>query len=87
LNDRENHDYCTKKFIDLANQLKNEGMDIKLVSAALMSASGIYTTYTAAGDTGALEPSGVEKVIDMYRMCLENIQDIKKSQASGGEQA
>jgi hypothetical protein len=40
--DRESHNHCTHKFIELANEMKDEGYDTKLVSAALMSASGIY---------------------------------------------
>jgi hypothetical protein len=81
LSDRDNHNHCTHKFIELANELKAEGMDIQLVSAALMTASGIYATYSAAGNDGALEESGVTKVVDMYRQNLEFIQERKKSQA------
>ncbi|NND44077.1 MAG: DUF3144 domain-containing protein [Xanthomonadales bacterium] len=60
--------------------MKSEGMDIKLVSAALMSASGIYATYSAAGNNGTLEPSGVDKVAQMYRANLEHIQERKKEE-------
>jgi len=79
-NTSENHSRCTKRFIDLANQLKEEGMPIELVSAALMSASGIYATYTVAGNEGGLEQSGVDKVVSTYRSNLENIQRIKREQ-------
>lgn len=81
MSDRENHDYCTRKFIELANELKGEGMDVPLVSAALMAASGIYATYASAGNDGALQPSGVNKVVAMYRKNLEHIQKRKKAEA------
>ena len=84
MSDREKHQYCTGKFIDLANELKNEGHDVQLISAALMAASGIYATYSAAGNDGALEPSGVDKVVDLYRKNLEWIQDRKKQELGGG---
>ena len=84
MSDRENHQQCTTRFIALANEMKEEGLSIQLVSAALMSASGIYSTYTAAGNAGALEPSGVDKVVNMYRKTLEHIQESKKQDTKGG---
>jgi hypothetical protein len=81
LSDRENHNHCTERFIKLANELKDEGHEPDQVSASLMSASGIYATYVAAGNSGALEPSGVDKVVSLYRGNLENIQDSKKKGA------
>lgn len=81
MNDSEKHMYCTNKFIELANQLKEEEIDINLVNGALMTASSIYATYVAAGNSGALEPSGVEKVVGIYRKTLEHHQKIKKTQA------
>ena len=81
MKDAEKHMHCTNKFIELANQLKEEDIDINLVNGALMTASGIYATYVAAGNNGALEPSGVKKVVGLYRKTLEHHQKIKKSQA------
>jgi hypothetical protein len=78
--DRASHTHCTHKFIGLANELKDEGYDIQLISAALMSASGIYATYASAGNEGGLQPSGVDKVVMMYRRNLEHIQEAKKAQ-------
>ena len=78
--DRASHTHCTHKFIDLANELKDEGYDIQLISAALMSASGIYATYVTAGNEGGLQPSGVDKVVMMYRRNLEHVQEAKKAQ-------
>jgi len=81
LDDRESHNHCTQKFIELANELKNQGNDPQLVSAALMAASGIYATFVTAGNTGGLEPSGVDKVVMMYRRNLEHIQERKREES------
>jgi hypothetical protein len=79
VSERENHMYCTNKFIELANELKEEGINVTLVNGALMTASGIYATYIAAGNEGALEPSGVDKIVDLYRRTLEHHQSAKKA--------
>jgi hypothetical protein len=85
VNDLQKHQHCTNRFIELANSLKEDGYDVKLVSAALMSASGIYATYTVAGNEGGLNPSGVDKVVNVYRKSLENIQRAKKAKAKNTE--
>ena len=81
MGDSENHNHCTNKFIGLANELKEQGYEPKLVSAALMASSGIYATYVAAGNAGGLEPSGVDKVVMLYRRNLEHIQERKKQES------
>ena len=83
MNDMEKHNHCTHQIIELANKLKDEGHDIQLVNAALMAASGIYATYSVAGNAGALEPTGVDKVVAMYRQNLEHIQKRKKEEVQG----
>lgn len=80
MTDSASHNHCTHKFIELANELKDEGYDTLLISAALMSASGIYATYVSAGNEGGLQPSGVDKVVMMYRRNLEYIQERKKEE-------
>lgn len=80
MDDREKHNAAVARLIELANQMKNEGLPIELVSAALMSASGVYATYTAAGNDGALNPSGVDKVVEVYRRNLEHVQEAKKAE-------
>ena len=80
MDDQEKHRYCTNKFIELANQLKDEKIDPALVSGALMTASGVYATFVAAGNAGALEPTGVDKVVAVYRRTLEHHQQVKKAQ-------
>jgi len=81
MSDRENHNHCTQKFIELANELKDQHYEPELVSAALMAASGIYATFVTAGNTGGLAPSGVDKVVMMYRRNLEHIQERKKEES------
>ena len=80
MNDQEKHMYCTNKFIELANVLKKEDIDVAMVSGSLMTASSIYATYVAAGNDGALEASGVDKVVQIYRRTLEHHQVVKQAQ-------
>ena len=81
MNEQEKqHQYCTNRFIELANELKDEKIDPALVSGALMTASGIYATYVAAGNNGTLEASGVEKVVGLFRRTLEHFQKVKKDE-------
>ena len=86
MDDLEKHRYCTNKFIELANELKDENITPELVSGALMTASGIYATFVAAGNRGALEPSGVDKVVAVYRRTLEHHQKMKKAKLQGAKQ-
>jgi hypothetical protein len=83
VDDQEKHRHCTNKFIELANQLKDEQIDPVLVSGALMTASCVYATFVAAGNKGALEPSGIDKVVAVYRRTLEHHQKVKKAQLQG----
>jgi len=85
LNDQEKHQHCMSRFIELANQFKDEGHAIELISAAMMSASGVYATYVAAGNHGALEPSGVDKIVALYRKNLETIQEKKREKLAAAE--
>lgn len=80
MDDHESHRYCTNKFINLANELKEEKISPMLINGALMSASCIYSTFIAAGNDGALEPSGVDKVTNLYRQTLQDHQKAKKAQ-------
>jgi len=77
----EAHNRATTAFIDLANKLaKEEGQDVKIVSAALMAASGIYATFIAAGNNGFLAPSGVDKIAQMYKNNLGYVQKRKQEE-------
>ncbi len=75
---KEYNDIATR-FIKLANEIAAEGKTEQMVNAALMSASCIYATYVAAGNEGGLNQSGVEKVTEIYRQNLENVQKIKQT--------
>ena len=79
MNDQEKHRYCTNKFIELANDLKREDIDRVMVSGSLMTASAIYATYVGAGNNGALESSGIDKVVQVFRRTLEHHQVVKKA--------
>ena len=75
------HNKATEAFIELANRMANEqGQDIKMISAALMAASGVYATFMAAGNQGFLAPNGVERVAELYKKNLTYIQDRKKQE-------
>ena len=75
------YNLLSERFIALANEMKNEGKSQQMVNAALMSASGIYATYTAAGNDGGLTDSGVDQVVAVYKANLENVQKLKKQQS------
>jgi len=78
----KNYNELVSRFIQLANQMKDEGKSINMVNASLMSASGVYATYTAVGgDEGGLTPSGVKQVASVYKENLENVQKMKLSQS------
>jgi len=75
------HNRATTAFIELANKLaKEEDQDVKIVSAGLMAASGIYATFITAGNNGFLAPSGVEKIAEMYKNNLGYIQERKQQE-------
>ena len=75
----EQHNQSIDEFIALANEMaEKKGRDIKLVSAALMAASGVYATFMAAGNNGYLAPGGVDKVVELYQKNLTYIQERKK---------
>ena len=84
MDEMQPHNACTARFIELANSMKDDGSDLRVVSAALMASSGIYATYMAAGNAGALEPTGVDKVVAAYRQTLEHIQNRKKEEIQSG---
>ena len=76
----EIHRKCIDRFIELSNTMKDEGLEPGVVSHALMSASGIYATYAIAGNAGGLNESGIDKVTEIYKSSLKNVQRSKKEQ-------
>ena len=73
-----------QKFIDLANSIKDEGIEPRVITVGLMRASCVYSTYVVAGNEGGLNESGVEKVTEAYRQQLSFIQQINQQDSEGG---
>ena len=74
-----------QQFIDLANEMKNEGASIQAVSTALMRACAVYSTYVVTGNDGALKPSGIEKIQELFGEELAAIQEAKISGAEAAK--
>ncbi len=68
-------------FINLANEMKNNGASIQFVSTALMRACAVYATYVVAGNEGALKESGIEKLSEVFAQELNVIQEAKLADA------
>ena len=68
-------------FINLANEMKNNGASIQFVSTALMRACAVYATYVIAGNDGALKESGIEKLSEVFTQELNVIQEAKITEA------
>lgn len=75
-----------ERFVQLANEMKDEGKSLAAINAALMSASATYGSYVAAGNEGYLKPSGVDKLVDSYRHHAVRVQDIKKASIQNNDQ-
>lgn len=80
--DAQEHLESVNRIIALANAMKEEGVNINVVSGALMTASGLYASYVAGGNDGGLSEAGVDKVSDVYKRELSRIQQIKKEEAA-----
>jgi len=74
----EIHQDCMQRFVELANTMKQEGIEGNVIAAGLMTASGVFSSYVAAGNKGGLTDSGIDKVTNAYREQLERIQQAKK---------
>ena len=64
-------------FINLANDMKNDGASIQFVSTALMRACAVYATYVVAGNEGALKESVIDKLSEVFAQELNVIQEAK----------
>ena len=73
---------CLDRFIECANTLKDDGIDPKLVSHAMMCASTVYITYALAGNDGYLADKDQDRVVGVYKNDLQRIQTIKQSHQS-----
>lgn len=74
-----------QRFIDLANTIKDEGIEPRMITVGLMRASCVYSTYVVAGNEGGLNESGVEKVAEAYKQQLAFIQQVKRQADEAGE--
>ena len=82
------HDELMERFIQLANNMKDEGVPPNVVSWALMTSSSVYATYALTGtsNNGGLAPSGVEKVAAAYKQILTNVQSMRFAADSNQDQ-
>ena len=81
--DAEIHNACVNRFIELANTMKDEGIKIPLVSHGMMTACATYATFAAAGgNEGGLTESGVDKMTEVYKRELQQVQVAKKNRAA-----
>ena len=87
MSDQDRHLESMNRFIALANEMKEDGVPTHVVSWAMMTASAVYATYSVAGNTGGLNPSGIDKLADSYKQCLMQVQDARKDElrAQGAE--
>ena len=67
-------------FIDLANQMKEQGSSIQFVSTALMRACAVYSTYVIGGNDGGLRASGIDKLKELFASELAHVQSAKLAQ-------
>ena len=77
--DGDLHRETLNRFNDLANSMTEDGVEGRIVSAGLMSASAVYATFLAAGNQGGLTESGIDKVVDAYRSQVVQVQEMKKA--------
>jgi hypothetical protein len=76
--DEELHIDTMQRFLDLANSIKDEGIEPRLVSAGLMTASAMYATYALADNDGRLTPKGSAKLAKAYKQQVDRVQEIKR---------
>ena len=69
------------QFIDLANEMMQQGIPLPVVSSSLMTACATFATFVVAGNDGALRESGVEKLRDIFAVELSAIQKLRIDQA------
>ena len=67
-------------FINLANQMKDQGSSIQFVSTALMRACAVYSTYVVGGNDGGLHATGIDKLKELFALELAHVQSVKLAQ-------
>ena len=78
---RQTQQEAINAFINLANEMKDNGASIQFVSTALMRACAVYATYVVAGNEGALKEGGIEKLSGVFAQELNVIQEAKLAEA------
>ena len=78
--EQDQHLKAMNRFIALANELKDADIPTHVVSWAMMTASAVYATYSVAGNSGGLNPSGIDKLTETYRGCIVQVQDARKEE-------
>ena len=82
MSDQDQQMEVTNRFIALANELKDSGIPIHVISWSMLTAGAVYSTFSVAGNTGGLNPSGVDKVVDSFRDFMNQVQDARKAELS-----
>ena len=82
MSDQDQQMEVTNRFIALANELKDSGIPIHVISWSMLTAGAVYSTFSVAGNRGGLNPSGVDKVVDSFRDCMNQVQDARKAELS-----
>ena len=72
---------CVNRFIELANTMANEAKSPQMVSSGLMTACAVYATYVVTGNDGALRESGIDKITNLFKEELAQVQQAKIQQA------
>lgn len=78
MSDHDQQMEATNQFIALANEMKERGIPVHVVSWSMLTAGAVYSTFSVAGNSGGLNPSGVDKVVDSFRDCMNQVQDARK---------
>ncbi len=73
------HQDAMNRFIELANQMAEEGIQRNLVGAALLTAAGLYSSYVVSGNDGGLNESGIDKLTAMFKRELERVEEAKQA--------
>ena len=56
MSDQDQQMEVTNRFIALANELKDSGIPIHVISWSMLTAGAVYSTFSVAGNTGGLNP-------------------------------
>lgn len=68
------------EFVKLANQLKEQGSSVNAVTTGMMRACATYATYSVVGNRGGLNPSGIDKVADVFKKQLSIVADARRQE-------